>query len=251
MPTYLYCVLAPTSLEALPSGLRGIGGAPVRSLPFGASGELEAWVSSIGDAVLRATGSEVATQALMHNEVVNAALRTGRTPAPTRYGSYFSDDTACIADLDRRSAVLATILGRIADAVEMAVLLVPTSGAMANEAISPPASNEPTAGRRYLESIRRRVHESQRRRAAAEAEAGRLGCTVGRYIRGEARSIAATGMMSLAHLVRNADLAPYRNALAGFVPGGAFRLVIGGPRAPYSFSDSGLDRSGHDSGNHT
>jgi gas vesicle protein GvpL/GvpF len=122
---------------------------------------------------------------------------------------------------------------------------------MANEAISPPASNEPTAGRRYLESVRQRVHESQRRRAAAEAEAGRLGCTVGRYIRGEVRSVAATGIMSVAHLVRNADVNPYRRALAGFVPGGAFRLVVGEPRAPYSFADSRLDRSGHDSGNHT
>lgn len=251
MATHLYCVLAPARTDALPSGLTGIGGAPVRSLSFGTSGEMEAWVSTIDDAALRATGAALAAQALLHNEVVNAALATGRTPAPARYGSNFADDATCIADLHRRSTVLATMLERIADSVEMAVLLVPTSGAAAIEAAARPVSSEPAAGRRYLESVRQRAHAEEQRRASAEAEARRLGSAVGRYIRAEVRSIAGTGVMSVAHLVRNADVTPYRNALAGFLAGGAFRIVMGEARAPYSFADSRLDRTGHDSGSQT
>jgi len=250
MPTHLYCVLAPARTEALPSGLTGIGGAPVRSLSFGASGAMEAWVSTVDDATVRATGDTLATHALIHNEVVNAALRTGRTPAPARYGSNFSDDVTCVADLDRRSAALAAILERIADSVEMAVLLVPTNR-VAKIEVARPSSSEHAAGRRYLDSVRHRTQEEQRRRASADAEAGQLGSVVGRYIRGEVRSIAPTGVMSVAHLVRNADVTAYRNAVATFVPGGAFRIVPGEARAPYSFADSRLDHTGHDSGSHT
>ena len=249
MATHLYCVLAPTGSEAPPAGLTGVGGAPVRFLSFGASSAMEAWVSTVDDETLRATGAALATQALLHNEVVNAALGTGRTPAPARYGSNFSDDAACIADLHRRSALLARILDQITDCVEMSVLLVPTSGARKIEAARP-ASTEPAAGRRYLESVRRQTYEQQERRASANGEAGRLGSVVGRYIRGEVRTIAGTGVMSVAHLVRNADVTLYRNALADFVPDQAFRIVMGEPRAPYSFADSRLDRTGHDSGNH-
>ena len=250
MATHLYCVLAPAKSEALPAGLTGIGGAPVRSLLVGTSDGMEAWVSTVDEASLRATGAALATQALTHNEVVNAALRTGRTPAPARYGSNFSDDAACITDLHRRSALLARMLERIADCVEMAVLIVPASGATTIETAARPASSEPAAGRRYLESVRRRAHAEQERLASADAEAERLDSAVGRYVRGEVRSMAETGVMSVAHLVRTADVTPYRDALSGFVPGRAFRIVMGEVRAPYSFTDSRLDRTGHDSGNH-
>lgn len=249
MATHLYCVLAPARSEALPAGLTGVGGAPVRSLSFGASGGMEAWVSTVDDEMPRATGAALATEALVHNEVVNAALGTGRTPAPARYGSNFSDDAACITDLHRRSELLARILEQIADCVEMSVLLVPTRGTRKIEA-SRPALTEPAAGRRYLESVRQRAYEQQERHALADAEAERLVAVVGRYVRCEVRSIAGTGVMSVAHLVRNADVTLYRNALADFVPDQRFRIVMGEPRAPYSFTDSRLDRTGHDSGNH-
>ena len=250
MATYLYCVLAPARSRALPSGLTGIAGASVRSLPFGSSGAMEAWVSTLDEATLRATGRALVTQALLHNEVVNAALRTGRTPAPARYGSNFSDDATCIADLDHRSAALEATLARIADSVEIAVLLVPTNGVTPIHAATRPSADEPAAGRRYLESVRHRTRQEQQRRASAEAEAERLGSAVGPYIRAEVRSLAPTGVMSVAHLVRNADVASYRSAVAGFVATGAYRIVVGETRAPYSFADSGLDHIGHDSGNH-
>ena len=53
--------------------------------------------------------------------------------------------------------------------------------------------------------------------------------------------------MSLAHLVPLERVDTYRQRLAQFQPVSGFRLVVGEPRAPYSFAveESGLD--GHDS----
>jgi hypothetical protein len=247
MATYLYCVLTPPGANALPPGLRGIGDAPVRTLTVGNDASLEAWVATIDDGVLRATGEALAAQALVHNEVVNAALETGRTPAPARYGSRFADDAQCVADLRRRSSELREILGRIAGAVEMSVLLVP----LAVQSPTPVLKPEPTeaaAGRRYLESVRSRAHIWEERRAAAEAEAERVRRLVGEFVRDEARSFGSAGVMSVAHLVLATEVGSYRAALEDVEAGRSFRLVVSGPRAPYSFAAQRLGISGHDSG---
>ena len=60
MATYLYCVLTPPSAKPVPAGLRGIGDAPVRTLTLGNGASLEAWVATIDDALLRATGEALA-----------------------------------------------------------------------------------------------------------------------------------------------------------------------------------------------
>jgi len=249
MATYLYCVLASRRDEELPSGLTGLGDAPVRSLSFGTATEMVAWVSTVDEATLRSKGRALAEQVLRHNAVVNAAWRTGRTPAPARYGSRFGDDAACIADLDRRAADLSAMLERIADCVEMPVLLVPTNRAEAGSAIARPISGEPAAGKRYLEAVRQRTREQERQRASADVEAARLGSALTRYVRGEMRSMSSNGVMSVAYLVKNEDVSSYREVLAAFLPASAFRIVEGEMRAPYSFATSRLDHSGHDSGN--
>jgi hypothetical protein len=246
MPTYLYCVLAPASAEAVPAGLTGIAGAPIRALTAPGLEPLAAWVATVDDDVLRVSGSTLASQALVHNEIVNAALATGRTPAPARYGSRFPDDATCVADLTRRAGELRSILDHVADAVEVPTLLVPHKLRTTPER---PRSADPEAGRRYLESIRTRVLDDDRRRLAADREASRLRASIGDLVRDEARSFTAAGVMSIAHLVPTGAVDRYRQAMATFVPGENFRVVIGEPRAPYSFSS--LPRggfTGHDSG---
>jgi hypothetical protein len=247
MPTYLYCVLAPASAEAVPAGLIGIAGAPIRALTAPGLAPLEAWVATIGHDVLRASGSALATQAFLHNEIVNAALATGHTPAPARYGSRFLDDAACAADLTHRAGELRAILDHVAGTVEVPTLLVPHE--LRTTPIQRPRSGDPEAGRRYLESIRTRVLDDDRRRSAADREASRLRASVGDLVRDEARSFTPAGVMSIAYLVSTGAVDRYRQAMSTFVPGENFRVVIGEPRAPYSFS---LLRSegwtGHDSG---
>lgn len=247
MPTYLYCVLAPASAEAVPAGLTGIGGTPIRSLTAPGLAPLEAWVATVDEDALRVSGSALAAQALLHNEIVNAALATGRTPAPARYGSRFPDDADCVADLTHRVGELRAILDHVAGTVEVPTLLVPCE--LRTARTQRPRSGDPAAGRRYLESIRTRVLDDDRRRLAAEREASRLRARIGDLVRDEARSFTATGVMSIAHLVSTGAVDRYRQAMATFVPGENFRVVIGQPRAPYSFSSSPRDGwSGHDSG---
>ena len=248
MPTYLYCVLAPASAERLPPpGLAGIASAPIRVVAVPGVAGLEAWVATVDEDALRVTGGALAAQALLHNAVVDAALSTGRTPVPARYGSRFPDDDACIADLARRAAELEATLQHVADAVEMPTLLVPPK--LRTKSLEKPSSNDAAAGRRYLESIRLRVADEQRRRSAAEREASRLRMSVDELIRDEARSFTAAGVMSIAHLVSREAIARYREAIAMFEPGEDLRVVRGEPRAPYSFaSPQSAVRGGHDSG---
>ena len=247
MPTYLYCVLAPASADAVPAGLRGIAGGRVRALTAPGLVSLEAWVATVDEDALRVSGRALAAQALLHNEIVDAALATGRTPAPARYGSRFSDDETCIADLTRRAGELRAILDHVAGTVEMPTLLVPHE--LRDTSTERPSSRDPSAGRRYLESIRARVADENHRRAMAEHEASRLRASVGDLVRDEARSFTGAGMMSIAHLVSRGAVDQYRRAIATFVPGENFRLVRGEPRAPYSFASPLTDsRSGHDSG---
>ena len=246
MPTYLYCVLAPASAESVPAGLTGIAGAPIRSLAT-AVAPLDAWVATVADDALRVSGSALAAQALLHNQVINAALAMGRTPAPARYGSRFPDDAACVADLTQRSGELRAILDRVAGKVEMSTLLVPRDKPAAP--MQKPSVGDPAAGRRYLESIRTRVRDEEQRRSAADREAERIRATLGDLVQDEARTFNAAGAMSIAHLVPAGAVDRYRQAMASFAPNGNFRVVIGEPRAPYSFSSwLGAHRTGHDSG---
>lgn len=247
MPTYLYCVLARASADSVPVGLAGIGGAPIRAVTATALGPLEAWVATIDEDALRVSGSALAAQALMHNEVVNAALATGRTPIPARYGSRFPDDAACLADLTQRAGELGEILQQVAGMVEIPTLLVPREPP--TPSIEKPRPDDAGAGRRYLESIRKRVLDEDRRRAAAEREAERVRATIGDLVRDEARTFNAAGVMSIAHLVLAGAADRYREAMEAFIPSENFRVVIGEPRAPYSFSSRVRpDLSGHDSG---
>ena len=247
MSTYLYCVLAPAGADAVPAGLTGIGGAPIRALTGPILAPMEAWVASVDEDALRVSGRALAAQALLHNEIVDAALATGRTPAPARYGSRFPDDDACVADLTRRAGELRAILHHVADTVEIPTLLVPHE--LRTKSIERPSSSDAAAGRRYLESIRARVADEERRRSTAEREASRLRASIGDLVRDEARSLTAAGVMSIAHLVSRGDVDRYREAVATFVPGESFRMVRGEPRAPYSFAAPPRGyQSGHDSG---
>src|SRR5437763_714004 len=83
-----------------------------------------------------------------------------------------------------------------------------------------PRGNEAAAGRRYLESLRSRAQEQERRRAAAETEAERVSSAVGKFIRGEARSFTSSGVLSISHLVPTPEIARYREALAALRLGG-------------------------------
>jgi hypothetical protein len=138
------------------------------------------------------------------------------------------------------------VLAQVANAIEMGVLVVPTTHSPASA--PQPTSGEPSAGRRYLESVRTRTRENERRRAAAEAEASRIDALVNDLVRASQRSSPPSLAAAIAHLVGWDRLAEYKERLRSFEPIGPFRLVLGDPRAPYSFTSPRTGRTGHDSG---
>jgi gas vesicle protein GvpL/GvpF len=246
MATYLYCVLAPPRTDAFPSELRGIAGAPVRAVVARARDGVEAWIATIDDSLLRATGRLLAEQALTHNSIVDAALATGRTPLPARFGSRFTDDAACISHLEQHHAELSAALTRVAGAVEMSLLLVPPNPGGESPTL-PVRRSEPAAGRRYLEAVRERARSEERRRAVVDGMADHLTRAVAPLVRGEARHRGPSGVVAIAHLVGRDELEGYRRAVAGVSPERGLRIIVAGPRAPYSFAEKTPAVVGHDS----
>ena len=256
MPTHLYCLLVADAAEAPPlpdvRGVSGLGGAPVRRLRIGAAPGIDAWVSTFDETPSSSSG-ETAARALAHNAVVEAALATGRTPVPARFGQRFPDDADCTADIARRAPALLTLLQRVEGCVEMGVLLVEDRAALANpevhEAASVPRSSEPHAGRRYLEALRVRAHIDDRARAQAESALERVSSAVRPFVREESRTRSAQGSWSASHLVRREVLTRYGETIRQLGRIGEFRLIVSGPRGPYSFVGEPIaDRIGHDSG---
>ena len=232
MVTYLYCVLSPTKSEAFPVGLAGIGDALVRPLVVRQGDVLEAWVASVDESMLQARGAALAKLALLHNEVVEAAMATGQTPLPARFGTRFANDEMLLANLAARRGELRDRLDRLAGTIEISVLVVPTRK---EKPVAPPRRHEAAAGRRYLESIRERTRSEEQRSEGATRVADRVSQTVSAITRGEVRSTSSS-VLSIAHLVWLADLERYRVALSELDVGAEFRIVVGRPHAPYSFS---------------
>ena len=256
MPTYLYCLLVADPADEPPladvKGVLGLGGAPVRRLRVRGTPGIDAWVSTIEETTSSGSG-ETAARALAHNAVVDAALATGRTPVPARFGQHFADDADCMADIARRASALLSVLQRVAGCVEMGVLLAEDRIARVNPELPDdsrvPRSSEAHAGRRYLEALRLRTHIEDRARAQADEALERVSSVVQPFVRQESRTRSAQGSWSASHLVPRETVSRYHEAIRQLGRAGQFRLIVSGPRGPYSFvGEASGARIGHDSG---
>jgi hypothetical protein len=232
MATYLYCVLTRGERETtLGATALGIDDAPVRVLP---AGRLEAWVSTVVSAAPVATVDSIK----QHDRVVSAALATGRTPLPARFGQTWASDAACATSIADRAGELEPLLRRVAGLVEMTVCtLLP---AMPAATVSPVSATDDAApGRAYLEGLRARANRERHLRAALEALRQRVSSALGSLARGEVAEIRGSDRalaLSLAYLVERGGEARFRAAVANVARDAPARLVVAGPRAPYSFA---------------
>src|SRR5213076_759052 len=90
---HLYCIVpnARRGAVAPMPGLSGVSSSRVRALPLGT---FSAWVSDVERGLpIRLDGVKA------HDGVIEAALATGNTPVPARFGQRFEDDEACVAAL--------------------------------------------------------------------------------------------------------------------------------------------------------
>jgi hypothetical protein len=232
VPTYLYC-LVPAADAAEPAPLipRGIGGGAVRVLSAGA---LEAWVSTVAERVPQATVEAIRA----HDAVVSAALATGRTPLPARFGQSWPSDAACLASVTERAAELEPLVRRVAGLVEMTVCAW-VQGLPPASRVPPSSSDQTAPGRAYLGQLRARAEREQHLRAALEALRTRVNRALGSLSRGEAAEIRGSGealALSVSYLVEPGEAIHFRHAVDSVARETGARLVVAGPRAPYSFA---------------
>ena len=199
-PTYLYCLTAPAAPDPPPATV-GLDGGEVRRLG-------DAWVSDVASRSVKASVERIRA----HDAVVSAALGTGSTPVPARFGQTFADDNECVAAILAKKESMSAGLARVAGMVEMTVLLH----------VSAPLDS--SSGTAYLASLSRREHAIDELRAAARVINARLGDCVR-----ESAERVGEGTLTLSHLVEREALPTYMDRIRGM----DVRVV--GPGAPYSF----------------
>ena len=256
---HLYCILPQAARAAIPPGLIGIAGARVRAL---ALDRVVAWVSDLARgpaaAVTGINGHDALDGIKAHDAVVEAALSTGSTPVPARFGQRFENDDACRGALARRAEAVTSLVSAVQGFVEMTLLVTPSTRRMLRDLEpvvrtlrdrSEPESFEPSgggAGRAYLDSLRARDRSTRDVRIAAEALAARVSSAVAALVTRSAEHQAVTRlpMLTVSHLIRREGAATYRDTAVGVPTGGELRLLVIGPRAPYSFCALSADNSG-------
>jgi hypothetical protein len=206
----------------------GVGGTVVRMLT---AGSLAAWVETIADRSIAPTVEGVR----VHDAVVTAALDSGETPLPARFGQVFESDDACRAALLEQRERMETDLARVRGLVEMRVV-----ARLPRPETPPPddATPEASPGIGYMRRLQRGRAMEQIVQASAAAVRRRLTETVGAFVRGEAVTLdpLPAAILTLSHLVARDEVPAYRTAVHDATLGALVeRFVVCGPVAPYQF----------------
>lgn len=236
MPTHLYCLIPAADCSrdsALPTG---VDGATVRTL----GGPFVAWVSTTSRAALPSDRAAIEQIVRVHDRVIAAALATARTVIPAPVTSPYANDAACTAEIAERAPTIRALAAQAEGRVEMALLLTSSSAPTEPKALPPGAG----PGRRYLEGARDRGPLEADERATQDS-ANAVRTAVGGFVLGESRrdpgsgvprAIAPAHWVAISHLIDREAVAAYRAAAAATTLLATVRLVIDGPRAPYSFA---------------
>lgn len=234
MTTHLYCILPHDLRAALPAGLSGLAGERVRVLHIDG---LVAWVSDIARTIPVSVDGVRA-----HDAVVEAALETGTTPVPARFGQRFDSDDACREALRNRAASVESVLADVQGTVEMTLILTPSTRRMIRdlEPVLPEMFDSETEapGRRYLDSLRRREAVTGAVKSAMDELAVELNRAAGALVRRATvlEQVSPLPLRTISHLVGRDDVNAYKAAVTAVEAGGDLRFLLIGPRAPYSFS---------------
>jgi hypothetical protein len=233
MKTHLYCVLPQDDRLNLPSGLSGVAGARVRAIPVDG---VVAWVSDVErDVPVSVDGVRA------HDAVVEAALEMGSTPVPARFGQRFADDDACRDALSSRAASVERLVTTVQGFVEMTLVLTPSTRRMLRDLqpVLPEMFDLDSSGtgRRYLEALREREDATGAVRSALDELAHQLGVATSAWVVRSAThdQVTRLPLRTISHLIARGSIPQYRRAVDEVKPGGEFRFLLIGPRAPYSF----------------
>jgi len=241
--THLYCVLPNERRGDVPTGLRGIDGARVRSMHIDG---LVAWVS---DAERGVPVSIDGVRA--HDAVVEAALETGSTPVPARFGQEFSSDDACRGALETYSTSVTSLLADVQGFVEMTLILTPSTRRMLRDLqpVLPELAEEEMRGpgTAYIHKLRARESAAGTVRRAMDVLAKRLTDATRALVRDTKvhDQSPRLPLRTLSQLIARPLVEDYRRVVDAVESGREFRFLLIGPRAPYSFCSLGADGGMH------
>lgn len=239
MTTHLYCILPGENRDALPANLSGVDGARVRTMPVDG---IVAWVSDVErEMPISVDGVRE------HDAVVEAALETGSTPVPARFGQRFATDEACRGALANRAASLEALVATVQGFVEMTLILTPSTRRMLRdlEPVLPELIEGDTLGpgKAYLHMLRAREAATGTVRRALDALSNRLIEATRSLVRETKTHDQHPRMLlqTLSQLIARPRLEEYQRAVNTVESGREFRFLVIGPRAPYSFCSLGGD----------
>ena len=208
MPTHLYCLLPRDSSAVPPAGVRVVDTRAAR-----------AWVGDAREARLSRDARDAARAALEHDRVIGAALAQDVTPVPSSLADPYEDDAAMVADVDAHAQAIELAFPAIAGMVEMTTIIALLDAA--------PPADAPGRGTAYLEQLRSAP-------ARAGAIADRIADALGRFCP-DSRRRADGGKVALSHMIPRSAIDFWRTTAVA-LRGDGYRLVLDGPRAPYSFA---------------
>jgi hypothetical protein len=256
MSTHLYCVL-PHQMRGtgtIPPGLSGVDGCRVREL---AVDRLVAWVSDIARKLPTPSRAPQLAEGPIwfnglqeHDAVVEAALETGTTPVPARFGQRFLDDDACRAALVSRAASVESLLDTMQGFVEMTVIITPSTRRMLRdlEPVIPEilAPRQSGAKSRHVETLRSGEAATHAITDATDDLAERIRAATVDVVRRSTvhGSVTPMPLRTISHLVARDDIARYKDGMDAVQSGPEFRFLVIGPRAPYSFCGLGEESGG-------
>jgi hypothetical protein len=178
-----------------------------------------AWAGDATEARLSRDARDAARATLEHDRVIGAALAQEVTPLPASLADPYEDDAAMVADLDAHAQEIELVFPAIAGMVEMTTIIALDDTA--------PSASAPGRGTAYLEQLR-----SAPARAAAIAD--RVAESLNRFCP-DFRRRAEGNKVALSHMIPRTAIDFWRTQ-ALQLKGEGYRLVLDGPRAPYSFA---------------
>jgi Gas vesicle synthesis protein GvpL/GvpF len=230
--TYLYCVRG--SHDGRPEGVLGLDGAPVRSID---AATLMAWVSDVTTQPVDVTVDRLRA----HDGVCAAALASGDTPLPIRFGQSFVDDAALVRGIVDREATLRERLERVAGCVELRVVVTRGRDADVNERTLEP--EDPSVvegpGTSFLRRLARVGRADLAREVTCEDVRHMVRAAARAFIIEQQPCEATRGMAYFPVLVRRSAVPAFRAATADILSSQQIGLSVLGPFAPYSFATDG------------
>jgi len=223
-----------------PDGLAGVDGSAVRAI-WGTS--LVAWVSDVAEKL-----SPTVERVKAHDAVCAAALDSGETPLPIRFGQTFPDDSAAISAITSRESALRDRLARVAGCVEIRVVVTQgrdreVTGSAGESGDAEVVMTGPVAaadvdgpGTAFLKRLAREGRADLAREVGCEEVRHAIRTAATSLIVDQHPCESARGRAFFAVLIRRANVAAFQSVIAEMLTLKAFGLSVLGPFAPYSFA---------------